>query len=263
MDLRLKDKVSLVAGSSKGLGKAVAEGLAAEGSHIMLCARTEEKLKIVASELAKAYGVTVLYYKADLSNTMQVKELLEYTKKKYGKVDILVNNAGGPPTGTFLDFDEDRWIEAFRLNFLSLVTLTRGVIPKMMEQRWGRIINLTSVAVKQPIDGLILSNGIRAGIIGLSKTLATELAPYNITVNNICPGYTKTERVQDLSRELAKKEGVEQKLIFSRWEEKIPMGRLADPNEIADLAVFLASERASYITGTTIQVDGGYYRGLL
>jgi 3-oxoacyl-[acyl-carrier protein] reductase len=164
---------------------------------------------------------------------------------------------------TFLEIDDEMWNSGFRLNLMSTITMTREAIPIMMEKRWGRVINMTSISVKQPIDGLILSNTVRSGVIGLAKTLSNELAPYNITVNNVCPGYTMTERVRTLSEAVAEKEGTTPEEIIKRWESSIPMGRLGTVEEFGALVAFLASKQASYITGASIQIDGGYYKGVM
>jgi len=177
-------------------------------------------------------------------------------------VDILVCNAGGPPSGVFDEFSPEQWRQAIELNLMSTINLCRAVVPLMQKQRWGRIINITSVSAKQPIDGLILSNMSRAGVLGFSKSLANELARDNITVNCVCPGYTRTERVQELANRMAQRESIAVEAVFQRWEANIPMRRLGEPPELAALVVFLASERASYITGTAIPVDGGYIKGL-
>jgi 3-oxoacyl-[acyl-carrier protein] reductase len=178
-------------------------------------------------------------------------------------VDILVTNAGGPPSLPFAKITDAQWQSAFDLTLMSAVILIRECLPSMQEQRFGRIVNITSVAVKQPLEGLILSNAIRTGLIGLAKTLSNDYAPYNILVNNVCPGVTLTERVKQLSLALAAQKGITPEKVIQDWEAGIPMGRMGKPEELANLVVFLASERASYITGTTIQVDGGYYKGLM
>ncbi|HOH73809.1 MAG TPA: SDR family oxidoreductase, partial [Syntrophales bacterium] len=174
-----------------------------------------------------------------------------------------VNNAGGPPAMNFLEIDDTMWTNGFRLNLLSTIVMTREVVPVMKEKRWGRIINMTSIAVKQPIDGLILSNTVRSGVIGLAKTLSTELAPFNVTVNSVCPGYTLTDRVRNLAKVVGEKEKVAPEAVIKRWEATIPMGRLGTPEEFAALVTFLASEQAGYITGAAIQIDGGWYRGVM
>jgi 3-oxoacyl-[acyl-carrier protein] reductase len=263
VDLGLKDKVAFVAGASKGLGKAVAMELSKEGAKVAICAREHPELPKAVEEIRSLTGGEVIGIAADLSISEQARAFIRKGLEHFGTVDILVNNAGGPPDRKFLDIDEDLWNSAFRLILLSAITMTREAVPAMIEKRWGRIINLASVAVKQPIDGLILSNTIRIGIIGLAKTLSNELAPYNITVNNICPAYTITERVRKLSAEIAGKKGITPDEVIGTWESQIALHRMGKPEEIAALAAFLASERAGFITGDSIQIDGGWYKGVM
>lgn len=185
------------------------------------------------------------------------------TLAHYGTVDILFNNAGGPPSLSLEEIDDNMWQQGFQLNLMSTIAMTTAVVPIMKEKKWGRIINLTSISVKQPIDGLILSDTIRAGVIGFAKTLSNELAPYNVTINSVCPGYTLTERVIALSENVAQREGTTANAIVDRWVANIPAKRLGTPEEFAALVSFLASERAGYITGAAIQIDGGWYKGLM
>ena len=262
MDLGLRDKVAFVAGGSKGLGKAVAMELSKEGARVAVCSRERPELPAAVEEIRSLTGGEVIGIAADLSISDQARDFIRKGLEHFGTVDILVNNAGGPPDRRFLDIDEDLWNFAFRLNLLSAIIMIREAVPIMIEKRWGRIINLASVAVKQPIEGLILSNTIRIGIVGLAKTLSNELASYNITVNNICPAYTMTERVRKLAAEIAGKKGASSDEVIRDWESQIPMGRLGKPEEIAALAAFLASERAGFITGDSIQIDGGWYKGV-
>ena len=262
MDLGIKHKVAIVGASSKGLGKAVALGLAREGVKLTLCARGKGDLDKTADEIASETGADVLAIECDVSKTADIKKVVDETVKKYKRIDILVNNAGGPPTGTFLDFSLEDWQKAIDLNLFSTITFSREALPFMKEQRWGRIINITSVAVKQPIDGLILSNTARAGVIGLAKTLSNEFGPYNITVNNVCPGRILTDRITHLAGEKAKREGTSVEDALAAMETDVPLRRIGRPEELASLVVFLASEKASYITGTTIQVDGGLTKGI-
>jgi 3-oxoacyl-[acyl-carrier protein] reductase len=263
MNLELKDRIALVAASSKGLGKAVAVALAKEGVHLALCARTPEPLKKTAEEITSLTGVKVLSLPTDVRDLGQVKNLVTQANSRLGPIDILVTNAGGPPFGQFLDHAPEAWEEALRLNLLSTIHLTREVVPSMKERRWGRIINITSYSVKQPAPGLILSNTARSGVIGFAKTLATELAPYNVLVNSLCPGVFLTERHYELSRARAQRLGIPLELHLKERVEEIPMKRGGKPEEFADLVVFLASERASYLTGATIQIDGGLINTLL
>jgi len=262
MDLGIKDKVAIVGASSKGLGKAVALGLAREGVKLTLCARGKGDLDKTADEIASETGADVLAIECDVSKTADIKKVVDETIKNYKRIDILVNNAGGPPTGAFLDFSLDDWQKAIELNLFSTITFSRAALPLMKEQKWGRIINITSVAVKQPIDGLILSNTARAGVIGLAKTLSNEFGPYNITVNNVCPGRILTDRITHLAGEKARREGTSVEDALAAMETDVPLRRIGKPEELASLVVFLASEKAGYITGTTIQVDGGLTKGI-
>ena len=263
MDLGLKDRVALVCGASKGLGKAVALSLAREGARLAICSRNLENLQQAAEEIRKTFGTEVIPLAVDLSSFEEARRFFREAHQHFGQVDILVNNAGGPPSLPFLEISEDHWQEAFQLTLMSAVTLMKEAIPVMQARKFGRIINLTSVAVKQPILGLILSNALRTGLVGLAKTLATIHAPDNILINNVCPGYMLTERVRELSEGIARRQHTTPEAVIKGWEAEIPMGRLGRPEELADLVVFLASERAGYLTGATIQVDGGYYRGLM
>lgn len=263
MDLGLREKVAFVAGGSEGLGRAVAMEMSREGAKVAICALDDPELPKTVEEIKKATGGEVIGIPADLTDAEQARNFIRKGIEHYGTVDILVNNAGGPPSKTFLEIDDDLWYFGIRLNLMSTIIMTREALPPMMEKKWGRIINMTSVAVKQPIDGLILSNTVRSGVIGLAKTLSNELASYNITVNNVCPGYTMTERVRKLAVVTAEKEGTTPEAVIKRWEASVPMGRLGTPEEFAALVTFLASERSSYITGASIHIDGGYYKGIM
>jgi 3-oxoacyl-[acyl-carrier protein] reductase len=263
MDLGLKGKVALVAGGSMGLGRATALELSREGAKVAIGALDDSYLKEAAEEIRRETGGEVLALPVDVSDAEEAKAFVRRAIVHYGTVDVLVNNAGGPPAADFLEIDEALWEKGFRLNLLSTILMTREVIPILKAKRWGRIINMTSISVKQPIDGLILSNTVRMGIIGLAKTLSTELAPFNITVNSVCPGYTMTDRVRKLAKTTAAKEGTTSEAVIGRWEAQIPMGRLGTPEEFAALVAFLASERSGYITGAAIQIDGGWYKGVM
>lgn len=263
MDLGLKDKVALVAAGSRGLGRAVAEELAAEGASLLLCARDAQTLTETAAAIADSTGAHVLAVPADVTVIGDIKRLVEAGIDRFGRLDILVTNAGGPPAGRFDQLTREQWDDAIRLTLLSAVELARQVLPGMKERRWGRIINITSIAVKQPVENLLLSNSMRAGLTGFARTLANEVAADGITVNNVLPGYTRTERLEELAQMMAEKLGISPSEFRGKWEKEIPMGRLGEPREFAALVAFLASERASYITGTSIQVDGGWIRSLL
>jgi 3-oxoacyl-[acyl-carrier protein] reductase len=188
---------------------------------------------------------------------------VELASEAFGAIDILVTNAGGPPPGPFESHGTEAWRHAVDLNLMSVVNLCRAVVPGMKERRWGRILNVTSIAVKQPVDGLILSNSVRAAVTGFARTLANEVAPFNITVNNLLPGYTRTERLVKLADNIASTKGITSDAAYAAWEQQIPMGRVGEPEEFAALAAFLASERAGYITAQNIAVDGGWIKGLV
>ena len=263
MDLGIKDKVAIVAASSKGLGRATALGLAKEGVKLTICARDKDTLIETANSIISETSVDVLPVVCDVSKTDEIKNVVNETINKYGKVDIMINNAGGPPTGAFQDFSLEDWQKAVELNLYSTITFSNEVISYMKEQNWGRIVNITSYAVKQPVDGLMLSNTVRAGIIGLAKTMSNEFGRYNILVNNICPGRIFTDRITFLANDRAEKQDKSFDEVITEMGADVPVGRIGKPEELANLAVFLSSERASYITGTTIQVDGGLTKSLL
>lgn len=263
MDLGIKGKVAFVAAASKGLGRAVAEELAAEGASLVLCARNAENLNFVAGQIAETSGVPVFPVVADVSNAEDVSRAVQAGIEKFRRIDILVTNAGGPPAGRFEDLSREMWEAATRLTFSSVLELTRAVLPGMKKRGWGRILNITSITVKQPVENLMLSNSLRAAVTGFARTLANEVATDGITVNNILPGYTRTERMKELARAASSREGISEAEANARWEAEIPMRRLGEPREFAALAAFLVSERASYITGTSIPVDGGWIRSLV
>ncbi|HEX8945437.1 MAG TPA: SDR family oxidoreductase [Gemmatimonadaceae bacterium] len=263
MDLGLRGKVALVAAASRGLGRATALELAKEGTKLVLCARGAADLEAARADIVNRTGVEVQAIVADVSDRTQLERVASEAMARFGQIDILMTNAGGPPAGLFEAHGWDAWERAVNLTLRSAVELTRAVLPGMRARKWGRIINVTSIAAKQPVDNLILSNSIRSAVTGFGRTLANEVATDGVTVNNILPGYTRTERVEQLAESTAKKEGLAPKDVVARFEKEIPMRRLGEPEEFAALAVFLASTRASYITGQSIAVDGGWIKALL
>lgn len=262
MDLGLKGKTALVCASSQGLGFAVAREIALEGASLVICSRSETSINAAAESISEQTGADVLGVAADVSNPTDIERLFNVGIERFGKIDILVTNSGGPPAGPFDSISRDSWDDAVRILLTSVLDLTRLVLPGMKERGWGRILNITSIASKQPVDNLMLSNAVRAAVTGFAKTLANEVAADGITVNNILPGYTRTERLDELIDFLAEKESLTADEIRGRWEAEIPMRRLGDPKEFAALAAFLVSERASYITGSSIAVDGGWIKSL-
>lgn len=262
MDLGLKDRVAIIAASSTGLGKAVAEGLAREGAKLAMCARSEAVLNAAAEEIRRKTGVEVLAQPLDVTQFESVRSFVAQTAQRFGRVDICVTNAGGPPAKPFAETTVADWQAGVNLNLMSTVYFAREVLPLMKKQRWGRLITITSVAVKQPVDNLILSNSVRSAVSGLVKSLANEYGRDNVLVNNVCPGYTLTARLDELAGKLAAADGVEPREIHERWASEIPLGRLGKAEEFANAVVFLASERASYITGVSLAVDGGLVRGI-
>ena len=262
MDLGLKDRVALVAASSQGLGKAVALGLAREGAKLAMCARTESTLCAAAEEIRSETGAEILTGAFDVTAYEDVRRFVASVDERFGRLDICVANAGGPPSKVFSEISVEEWHAAAELNLMSTVYLAKETLPLMQQRRWGRFLAITSMTVKQPVDGLILSNAVRAGVSGLVKSLSNEYGPYNILVNNVCPGYTATDRLLSLAERVAEREGVTPQEIENRWAVQTPLRRIGRPEEFADLVVFLASERASYITGASIAVDGGIIKGI-
>jgi 3-oxoacyl-[acyl-carrier protein] reductase len=263
MDLGLKGKRALVTASSKGIGRACALELAREGSDVVICARGKETLEAARAAMSQETGRAITAVQADLSSGDQIEALIEKARSALGGIDVMVTNAGGPPSGDFMDFDDEAWMRAVTLNLMSVVRLNRAVVPMMRKAGGGAIVNLTSISVKEPIKGLVLSNAVRAGVVGLSKTLANELGPEGIRVNVVCPGYTATDRMTELMSARAKREGVSYDEIAAEFYGSVPLGRFADPSDIARMVAFLVSDAAGYVTGATVQVDGGTVRGLL
>jgi len=262
MDLGLKNRVALVAASSQGIGLATAEAFAAEGCRVAMCARNQQPLDAAAQAIRKQYNVEVFIDSFDVTDPAAVARFVAAVTDKFGSVDICVTNAGGPPAKGFLACSDDDWQHAIDANFLSAVYFARGVIPHMQRKHWGRIITITSITTKQPVTDLVLSNAVRAAVIGLVKSLANEFGKDGILVNNVGPGFTATDRLKELATARSKSSGKSEQEIFDAWAADAPLKRLGKPREVAETIVWLASERASYVTGQTILVDGGMYKGL-
>jgi 3-oxoacyl-[acyl-carrier protein] reductase len=261
MDLGIRDRVAIVTGASAGLGRAIARELAREKARVVIAARNEQRLRAAAEEIRRETGAQVLAVPADMTRPADIRALVEQTLDRWGTVEIVVANAGGPPGTRFETTSAEEFQRALELNLMSTVRLAQETVPHMKTRRWGRFIALTSVSVKQPLPGLILSNTARAGVVGFMKTLATEMAPFNVLCNVVAPGYMRTGRVEELAEERARDEERDPEQVLAEIGKRIPAGRMGDPEELAALVAFLASARASYITGTTIQVDGGFVQG--
>ncbi len=256
MDLGLRGKAALVTAASKGMGKATALGLAAEGCRVVMCARTAADIKAAAEEIRAKTGAEVVELAADVTKKDDVDRLIKRAHDAFGGVDILVANCGGPPRGNLEEMTDEQWFGAFEIATLSVVRLVRGVLPSMKEKRWGRILTIQSVSVKQPVPGLLLSNAVRPGVAGMFKTLSEEFGKHNITINVVCPGKIMTDRLLGG----AKQAGLPREEYLKQAAVDIPLGRVGTPEEFANVMVFLASERASYVTGVAVQVDGGLIR---
>ncbi|MDH7515872.1 MAG: SDR family oxidoreductase [Bacteroidota bacterium] len=262
MELHLNGKNAFVAGSSAGMGRAIATALAEEGCNVVLCARCEERLREACEEIRRKTSADISFVTADLDERDDIDRAIRLTLERYGGIDILVTNNGGPPPGCFDDLDETQWELGWQRTLMSMVRLTRGFLPSMRRRQYGRVINITSISVRQPIQRLLLSNAYRAAVTATAKTLADEYAADGITVNNIAPGYISTQRLSQLFSDTAHTHNRSVDEEIRDLIERIPARRLGTPEDVAALACFLASDRASYITGTTILVDGGLYRGL-
>ena len=262
MDLGLKNKVALVAASSQGIGLATAEAFAVEGCRVAMCARNPQVLHSAAEKIRKQLNAEVFAEAFDVSDSAAVSRFVAEVAHQFGSVDICVTNAGGPPAKGFLSCSLDEWKRALDLNFLSAVYFCREVIPHMQRRGWGRIVTLTSITTKQPVADLVLSNAVRASVVGLVKSLANEFGKDGILVNNVGPGFTATDRLRELAKARAAASGKKEEDLFEAWAADAPLKRLGDPREVAQTIVWLASECASYITGQTVLVDGGLYKGL-
>jgi 3-oxoacyl-[acyl-carrier protein] reductase len=262
MDLGIKNKVALVCASSQGLGKAAAMSLAKEGVNLAICSRDENRINVAAKEIAAATGIKVLPVVADVSKPSDTDRLVERVVTEFGTIHILVNNAGGPPTGKITSLPDEEWEKGYNLTLMSMVRLTRSVLPMMEKQQWGRVVTIVSLVAKQPIDELLISSTIRPGILGLSKVLANQYGKFNITVNTICPGLTLTKRQEELSKSRSAEKNMSLEEYLADSAKQIPVGRLGKPEEIGDVIAFLASERASFINGINLLVDGGQVKGI-
>ena len=262
METGLKNRVAIVAASSQGIGRATAEAFAAEGCRVAMCARNPQTLQQAAAAIRQKYNAEVFSEALDVTDAQAVHQFVEGVVAKFGSADICVTNAGGPPAKGFLAASIEEWQKAVEQNFLSAVYFAREVIPHMQRKHWGRIITITSITTKQPVADLVLSNAVRAAVVGLVKSLANEFGKDGILVNNVGPGYTATDRLKELAKTRSSNSGKPEKEIFDAWAADAPVRRLGEPREVADTIVWLASERASYVTGQTILVDGGLYKGL-
>lgn len=263
MDLGIKNRVAIVAAASRGIGFACARELAREGARVFLCSRDANHASEAAQKIHEQTGADVAGIACDVTNDTGVRAFVNLALERGGPIDICVTNAGGPPAKVFAETDLDLFRQAFEQNALSAIRLAKLVLPGMLERKWGRIINITSVSVKQPIDGLLLSNTVRAGLTGWAKTVSNEVAAQGVTVNNVAPGYTLTERQDELAEVRGKAAGKSKQEVIQSWALQAPIHRMAQPEEIAAAVAFLASERASYITGVTLAVDGGWVKALL
>ena len=266
MNLGLEGRVAVVCAASQGLGKATAAGFAREGAHVVMCSRNRKRITAAANEVREAAperGITVLPVVADLGKARDIRNLVALAVKKFGRIDILVTNAGGPPVATFPDLSDRSWQQGIELNLMSTIRCIREVLPHMLKKRWGRVVNITSVSARQPIDDLVISSTVRPGILGLSKVLANQYAKDGILFNNVTPGFILTGRQQELATARARKKNMSTEEYLKGVSRDIPAQRLGDPDELANVIVFLASEKASYVTGATVSVDGGFAKGLL
>ena len=263
MDLGLEGRVAIVAAASKGLGRAVAEELAREGASVAICARTASALEQAAAQIHKSTGREIFHQAVDVTNQAAISHFVAAVEERFGRLDICITNSGGPPSKLFADTNPADWRSAVELLLMGAVFFAKDALPLMQKNEWGRFITITSSAVKQPVDGLLLSNSVRAAVTGLARTLANEYAAYGITVNNVCPGYTRTARLDGLAATISERTGTQPQDVFADWTRQIPAGRIGSPQEFAAVVAFIASERASYVNGASIAVDGGMVRSLL
>jgi len=265
MDLGLRGRVALVCAASQGLGKAAARGFAREGAHVVICARQRKPLMETAKEIREAVGdqpVQVVPIVADLSKARNITAVVARTMKTFGRIDVLITNAGGPPVAPFDDLDDAKWEQGVALTLMSAVRCIRAVLPHMRKRQWGRIVNITSIAAKQPINDLVISSALRPGILGLTRVLASQCGKEGILINSVAPGFMLTSRMQQIGQSRSKEQGITVEEYFRKQSSDIPLQRYGDPEELANVIVFLGSERASYVTGATVSVDGGMLKGL-
>jgi len=262
MDLGIGGRVALVGGSSAGLGKAVATRLAAEGARVAVNGRDAARVQGTTALIRSQTGGEAVAFPADVSDARQAEALVGAVAAHFGRLDILVCNAGGPPPTTFAEAQPDAWQRALELSLMSTVHLCRAAVPLMQQRRWGRIVCMTSFAARQPTPNLILSTTARAGVVGFAKCLADEVAPHGILVTTVCPGWFRTDRVTVLDAERADRQGTTPEAVLGARVAAIPVGRMGEPEELASVVAFLASERGSYITGAVLAVDGGYLRSI-
>lgn len=262
METGLRNRVAIVAASSQGIGRATALAFAAEGAHLALCARQPEALETVAREASDRFGVKTFTSALDVSDDGAVRTFVQDAHRQFGRIDVCVTNAGGPPLKSFLSTTMDDWERAWQLNLRSIVSFAQAALPFMQQRKWGRIVTITSYTVKQPVPELVLSNSIRAGVMGLVRSLAGQFGSYGITVNNVGPGLTSTRRATDVIQKRATNNGISVEQAEQELVQEIPTGRMVTPEEVAATIVWLASEPAASTTGQTVLVDGGAYRGL-
>ncbi|MBI1806510.1 MAG: SDR family oxidoreductase [Ignavibacteria bacterium] len=262
MNLGLQNKVALVCAASEGLGKATALALAREGARVIICSRRRSEIRKTANEITRGTGAEIIPVVADVSQLKSIRKLVSEAKRRFGTIHILVNNAGGPPTGDLLSMSEKEWKRGVELTLMSAVRLTREVLPLMIQQHWGRIITITSITAKQPINDLLISSTLRPGIQGLSKVLANKYSKAGVTINTVCPGFTLTNRQEELMRARSAKNKITMAKYMAETVKEIPIGRMARPEEIGNVIAFLCSEQASYINGVNLLVDGGLAKGI-
>jgi 3-oxoacyl-[acyl-carrier protein] reductase len=266
MDLGLGGRVAIVCAASQGLGKATAQGLFDEGAHVVICSRDAGRLQEAAGEIvrkAPTVRARVVPIVADVTKPQQIKDLVAATVNEFGRIDILVTNAGGPPVASFPDLDDSKWEQGISLNLMSTIRCIREVLPHMRARRWGRIIAITSITAKQPINDLVISSTVRPGILGLVHVLSNQYAGEGIMVNSITPGFILTARQKEISDARAASRGISPEEYVAELVREVPVKRYGTPEELANVIVFLASERASFVTGATISVDGGLTKGIL